>query len=126
MSPKSLLRTNSEVLRTMPAIKGRSRQFISEIEYAFCYAILQNSLGVKVKLNLTTIQLRTRFRFDTHIFDRCKMTWCTLASSKRNFKQPHKVRSYCTMKRIPLHISHFLFSNESTHCCASELVCIHA
>ena len=30
--------------------------------------------------------LRTRFLFDTHIFDLCKMTWCILASSKRNFK----------------------------------------
>ena len=31
--------------------------------------------------------LMTRFWFEIHIFDPCKMTWCALASSKRNFKQ---------------------------------------
>ena len=31
--------------------------------------------------------LRTRFRVNIHIFDLCKINKCTLASSKRNFKQ---------------------------------------
>ena len=31
--------------------------------------------------------LRTRFWLNIHIFDLSKMTWCTLASSKRIFKQ---------------------------------------
>ena len=31
--------------------------------------------------------LRTRLQFNIHIFDPFKMTWCTWASSKRNFKQ---------------------------------------
>ena len=31
--------------------------------------------------------LRTHFPFNIHIFDLCKMTWCTLASPKQNFRQ---------------------------------------
>ena len=36
----------------------------------------------------------------------------------------HQVKNYCTMKHIPLCVSHFLFSNESAHCWLSEFVCI--
>ena len=31
--------------------------------------------------------LRTSFPINIHIFDQCKMTWCTLASYKENFNQ---------------------------------------
>ena len=49
----------------------------------------------------------------------------TLLFSEQNFNNcNHQVRSYCTIQRIPLHLSQFLFSNESTHCCVSEFVCI--
>ena len=71
--------------------------------------------------------LRTCFRFDTHIFDPWKMIWCTLAASKRNFKQLRSSgEEFCNMKRIPLHVWHFLFSNESTYCCQCEFVCIES
>ena len=33
------------------------------------------------------VNLRTQFRFNIYIFDLRKMTWCTLASPKWNFKQ---------------------------------------
>ena len=53
----------------------------------FVWCVKSNSWQTHLWIMEYQWDLRTRFWFNTHIFDLCKTTWYTLACSKQNFKQ---------------------------------------
>ena len=129
LHPTTFFSTMALHIATISAICSALSQFRIASQVSFilrekCW-IGENNFNVYTSLWKYLFKDIVYLPLNNRYFDLCGLTWGTLVpSNKISNSWNHQVRSYCTMKRLPFHISQSVFSIESSHCCQSEGVCI--